>query len=283
MGAWIRQTWDSVKGTVLIGLGTLFIAACLRIFLFASFVIPTASMQPTLLPGDRILVNKLIPGPRLDWLSSSADIVSGDDYRIKGSRSISRGDILVFNAPYHHSKKVRKNLNVYYVKRCVGIPGDSLVIRGTNYVVKNGVDSLRISIPSDQSTYHIWMAHKPEMFKALEWTLTAFGPVYIPRKGEKIQLDSINIHLYKSLIEYETGEEFYVDDNAYLLSGRPYPAHVFVQNYYFMAGDFPMDSEDSRFWGLLPEAHVVGKAAYVWRSIDPDTKKHRFDRFLIPL
>ena len=125
--------------------------------------------------------------------------------------------------------------------------------------------------------------YTPDMFKALKWTLTSFGPLYIPRKEEKIRLDSLNIHLYRSLIEYETGGQISFADNMCYLDHKPYPYHVFEQNYYFVAGDFPVDSEDSRYWGLLPEDHIVGKAAYVWRSVDPDTRKYRFDRFLKPL
>jgi signal peptidase I len=283
MGAWIRKLWNSAKGIVLMAVVTILIVACLRVFLFASFAIPTSSMEPTILPGDHILVNKLIPGPRMDWLLSGGVGIEGGDYRIKGCRAVRHGDVLVFNAPYHHSDKMAKNMDIYYIKRCMGIPGDTLVIRGGNYLMKNGTDSLFISFPRDESADHSWIAHKTDMFKALDWTLTSFGPIYIPRKAETIRLDSINIHLYKKLIEYETGGKVTFDNNTSLLNDSRYPAHFFKHNYYFVAGDFRADSEDSRFWGLLPEDHIVGKAAYIWRSTDPKTKKHRFDRFLKPL
>lgn len=283
-GVRLRNIWKASKGIAVTAALTIFVVASLRIFLFASFSIPSASMQPTVLPGDQILVNKLVPGPRMDWLYSNAAIGNEACCRIKGSRDVKRGDVLVFNAPYHRSNSMEKNLNVYYVKRCVGLPGDSLCIKDGAYHIKNDGGSFSFSLPSSKPiTDTSIVGYRPKMFKALDWTLTAWGSAYIPRKGDDILLDSTNIHLYKNLIEYETGGKISLSDGTYHLDQDPYPRHKFKQNYYFLAGDNAVDSEDSRFWGLLPEGHIVGKASYIWKSIDPDTRKYRFDRFLKPI
>ncbi len=262
---------------------TVLVVICMRLFLFSSFSIPTASMQPTLLPGDFVLVNKLIPGPRVDWPFGRACREKGCSLRLRGFDGIKRQDIIVFNAPNHLSGKIEKNWGIYYIKRCMGAPGDTLYIKKDAYWIKNNLGAFKIPVPTNKSVDDWMDTHKPEMFKGLDWTLTAFGPVYIPQEGDEIVLDSMNIPIYKNLIEYETGREISFSDNTCYLDRQPYPHHAFKQNYYFMAGDYAVDSEDSRYWGLLPEDHIVGKAAYIWRSTNPNTKKYRFDRFLKPL
>ncbi|SEK19990.1 signal peptidase I [Parapedobacter koreensis] len=283
MGVWLRKIWKTSRGIALTAIFTVLVVGSLRIFLFASFSIPTPSMQPTILPGDHILINKLVPGPRMDWLCNAADVSDNHRYRIKGHRPVTRGDVLVFNAPYHLSDKIAKNWEIYYVKRCMGVPGDTLQIKENAYWIKNKAGAFKVSVPANKLV-DAWMdSQKPDRFKELDWTLASLGPAYIPREGDKIRLDSVNIYLYENLIEYETGGEVSFSANRCYLDGKPYPYHSFRQNYYFMAGDYAVDSEDSRYWGLLPEDHIVGKAAYIWRSTDPDTKKYRFDRFFKPL
>lgn len=222
---------------------TITVVICVRIFLIASFRIPSPSMEPTLQAGDFILTNKLIPGPRMDWLY----LFGKEDYkRVKGIRKIKRDDILVFNPPYHMSDVLKTNLDVYYVKRCFGIPGDSLYL-------------------DQYGSFHLLKKNSPAPQK---------DALYIPKKGDEIQLDSINFQHYKNIIAYETNAEHTI---------KEYYKYRFQYNYYIVTGDNPSDSEDSRFWGLLPETHIVGKASYIWRSVDPHTKKIRWNRFLKPL
>lgn len=255
----------TIKKIIVMSSLTVLVVVLMRIFLFASFLIPTVSMQPTLIPGDYILVNKLIPGTRLDWPFKSVRTDRCCSTRINGYRNIKRQDILVFNAPYYQSNRIEKNPNTYYIKRCIGIPGDTLNIVDGVYCVKN---KLRLK------------DYSPNMFKLLHWTLSPFGSIYIPKVGDEIILDSINIHLYQKLIEYETNKKLYYLKGNFFLEDKPYPRYTFLQNYYFVVGDNAVDSEDSRFWGLLPEDHVVGKAAFIWKSINPITKEYRFKRFL---
>ena len=277
----LRNIWQASKGIVITAILTILIVAGLRIFLFASFSVSTPSMQPTVIPGDHILVNKLVPGPRMDWLFGSSGAGDNRSYRLKGYKPAARGDVLVFNAPYYDSNRIAKNLGVHYVKRCIGIPGDTLYINDSAYELKTAKGTVKMPLLGYDPVADSWMeTYTPEMFKSLDWTLTDFGPAYIPRAGDDIALDSVNIPLYRSLIEYETDGAVVCAYSECYLDDKLYTHHLFKQGYFFVAGDLAMNSEDSRFWGLLPADHIVGKAVYIWRSVDPNTKKHRLDRFL---
>lgn len=93
-------------------------------------------------------------------------------------------------------------------------------------------------------------------------------------------MDRTGFVLYKKLIEWEQGGKLEYRDSLVVLDGKPIKAYRFQKNYYFMGGDNGMNSQDSRYWGMLPEEYIVGKAALIWKSIDPNTGKFRWDRFL---
>ena len=99
-----------------------------RVFLFDQFVIPTESMSPTLLPGDRVIVDKTIVGTRiysdLDFDPKGGELRS---WRLRGMRQMKRNDIVVFNFP-HHEGRINFIINNVYAKRCVALPGDTLSI-----------------------------------------------------------------------------------------------------------------------------------------------------------
>ncbi|PRD46110.1 signal peptidase I [Sphingobacterium haloxyli] len=263
---------------------TMLVVIVLRILVFASFRIPSFSMEPTLFAGDFILVNKLIPGPRIDFLGSSKD---GRPFRLTGYRAIKRNQVLVFNDPYYKSKQIVKNWNVYHVKRCVGIPGDTLVIHNGAYYLNGQLNKFGDGIYANDGQRALYMsprAYAPKMFKALGWTIDDFGPIYIPRKGDIITLDTANINLYRRIIEYETGKKLIeIDGGIFSLDGHASRQYQFDRNYYFMVGDNAMDSKDSRYWGLLPEDHIVGKVDYIWKSKDLGTNTYRFERFFKPV
>ena len=111
------------------------------------------------------------------------------------------------------------------------------------------------------------------------WTIKNFGPIYIPAKGDNIKIDSLSVILYKNLIEYETEKTISVKGETIYLGDSIINNYRFRQNYYFMAGDLILDSIDSRYWGLLPDDLIVGKASLIWKSENPDTKKYQWNRF----
>ena len=100
------------------------------------------------------------------------------------------------------------------------------------------------------------------------WNEDQFGPLVMPKKGATVQLNSKNVALYKKIIsDYELNNlELSGDDIK--INGFTADTYTFKQDYYWMMGDNRHRSEDSRFWGFVPEDHIVGKPVFVWMSID---------------
>lgn len=114
------------------------------------------------------------------------------------------------------------------------------------------------------------------------WSRDFYGPIYIPRAGDKIELTDKNFFIYERVIKvYEGNEDFEKRGSDYYLAGKKVTHYTFKMNYYWMMGDNRHNSADSRFWGFVPEDHVVGKALFVWLSIkhDPITKKFKSIRW----
>ena len=101
-----------------------------------------------------------------------------------------------------------------------------------------------------------------------KWTVDNFGPIDIPEVGKTIQLTADNILLYKRIIENYEQNEFKINGNQFSINGKIATSYTFKQNYYWMMGDNRHRSEDSRYWGFVPEDHIVGKPVLVWLSID---------------
>lgn len=107
-----------------------------------------------------------------------------------------------------------------------------------------------------------------------DWKLDNFGSLKIPNEGWKMPVTSQNLALYGKYIKnYEGNENVEIKNGKLILDGNELSEYVFKQNYYFMMGDNRHSSADSRFWGFVPEDHIVGKATMVFMSIDPDYEK----------
>ena len=278
-----------IKNTLqwfLIILASIAFAITLRVFFFAKFSIPTPSMEPAIMAGDQVIVSKLTPGSRI--IPNLFSLHTGERPTIKRLKGfpIKRNDVLIFNFPYSDWGRLDMDMNVYYAKRCVGLPGDTFYIKNGFYKVR-GIDD----VLGHYDTQHAVSKRKKESFSPVlyqtypfhemfDWNMHHFGPLYIPKAGDRIEMNTANFILYRNLIEYETKESLTEKDGKFFIGEKEVDHYPFIHNYYFMAGDFALDSKDSRYWGLLPEEHIVGKVSFVWNSKDIYTKKTKWNRFL---
>ena len=265
-------------------------AVGLRVFVITSIIsIPSGSMEPAVLAGDRIIVTKLIPGARV-FEDIRQIRVDGKvrTKRFKGIRGVRRNDVMVFNFPFSAgSSRIDMDLEVFYLKRCVALPGDTFSIENGIYRVNNCRESLGCVFRQQELTQMsredfsevIWRCFSFDTAHYC-WNIKDFGPITVPAAGSTLTIDTLNFMRYKKLIEYETDRTLSVRDGLVYLDDERMDSHTFAMNYYFMAGDYIFDSKDSRYWGLLPEDCIVGKAVLVWRSTDKYSKKIRWNRFL---
>jgi signal peptidase I len=99
-----------------------------------------------------------------------------------------------------------------------------------------------------------------------KWNVDNIGPLTIPKKGVTVTLTPANIALYRRVISVYEGNKFEERNGQYIINGQPATTYTFKMNYYWMMGDNRHNSLDSRFWGYVPESHIVGKASFVWLS-----------------
>ncbi|MTI30882.1 signal peptidase I [Xanthovirga aplysinae] len=327
-------------------------ATIIRWLLLEAFTIPTQSMENSLLVGDFLFVSKVQYGARTPktplqvplthqkiWgtnIPSYLDWIQLPQFRLPGLSEVKRGDVVVFNYPPELEHPV--DLKTNYIKRCVGVPGDTIQVINTQVYVNGkpmeNPSEMEFSylLQTDQKVrdrvfrdYGIWdysirnegyviRGAKPETIEELKklpfvqniielvrpegtaeqeifpnskyfpWNADFFGPLAIPKKGETIEINEKNLITYQSTIRnYEGNDKVEVKNNKLFIDGKQVSQYTFKQNYYFMMGDNRHNSEDSRYWGFVPEDHIVGKAAFIWLSIDPNgsfLNKIRWDRFL---
>jgi signal peptidase I len=202
----------------------------LRSFLFEPFRIPSGSMIPTLQVGDLILVNKFSYGIRLPIVNT----------KIIDSGHPERGDVMVFRFP--------KDPSIDYIKRVIGVPGDRIVYRNKKLEI-NGV-----AVPEEAL---------PDYFDSDRVLYSKQFRETLPSSGHEVSNNILNDDDHSPVIvpdSYPNRDNCVYSENDTVLS-----CTVPAGNY-FMMGDNRDNSEDSRYWGFVPDQNIVGKAFFIWMN-----------------
>jgi len=376
----------------------------INLFFFQNYVIPSSSLEKSLLTGDYLFVSKVSYGPRIPETPLTMPLTQHTmplfecksyiewphwDYRrVKGLGKVELNDIVVFNFPagdticsapqyqaydyyqmcyqigyqmypqrpnpdsltqeqlpryfetiYQAGKQViEQNQQEYgiidtrptdrrenYVKRCVGLPGQTLQIK--DHIIY--LDGKANKEPDNvQYTYHVKLKQRfdDDLMKELgitmedltslntqgympltnhavselkkrtdivesitlnrdsntldiyplngntHWTRDNYGPIWIPKKGESIDLTLKNLPIYERPIRTYEGNKLEVKNGKIYINDQETTKYTFKMDYYWMQGDNRHNSLDSRYWGFVPEDHIVGKPIFIWWSSDPDRR-----------
>jgi signal peptidase I len=248
---------------------TILIAFFLKLFVVEAFRIPSGSMENTLLVGDFLLVNKLAYGIRTPRYVPFTNLAI-PSITLPLFRSVRRGDVVVFEFPGKHGGEPPSGPE-YYIKRCIGLPGDTINIR-SGYVIVNAREVLlpsraKSSVTAGTIQREIVDAGQPSHVSI---DGNNFGPTIVPKKGDIIRVTPSNLAAWKIFIEREHHTVELSSSGSIAIDGVATSHYVVAQDYYFMLGDNRGNSLDSRFWGFVPDDHILGEALVLYWSWDPE-------------
>ncbi len=247
---------------------TVFAALLLKIFVLDAYRIPSASMEQTLQKGDFLLVNKLAYGlhtpRRLPFVAGTIP-----SFKLSLFQNIRRGDVIVFEFPGGRDE-IKSPENVHYIKRCMGLPGDTLEIHsGLVYVNKIFIPFPPQGIQPGHPDENPYQQNAEIFPKGSAFSNTDYGPIVVPKQDDILKLEPAAISQWRTLIERE-GHTVQTAENMILIDGAAASEYHVRKNYYFVLGDNRDNSMDSRYWGFVPDDQVIGEALIVYWSWDTE-------------
>jgi signal peptidase I len=111
-----------------------------------------------------------------------------------------------------------------------------------------------------------------------KWTRNNFGPIWIPKKDVTLTLTPENYSVYERAIRVYEHNQFEMKNGKFILNGKEVTSYTFKMNYYWMMGDNRLESQDSRYWGFVPEDRIVGRASIIWFSWEGGPRWNRLFR-----
>ncbi|MEX1139636.1 MAG: signal peptidase I [Bacteroidota bacterium] len=251
-------------------LATLLVAIVIKVFVVEAFRIPSGSMENTLQVGDFLLVSKLAYGvrtpPTIPLTSISLPVMSMTFFA-----DVRRGDVVVFEFPGNPRDAEGAMNDVNYIKRCIGLPGDTVEIRRSRVFV-NGRELLfsRNVKANGSDGYAAWQRGIRLTPSGRGYTEDEYGPVVVPKQGDIIPLNRDTFDDWQEFIQREGRRPRMASDGAVTIDGIAVSSYSVERDYYFMLGDNRHNSLDSRFWGFVPRENLVGEALIVYWSWDSD-------------
>ena len=141
-------------------------------------------------------------------------------------------------------------------------------------------EATEIITPAGEGTNYELFPHRPDLYP---WNVDNYGPIVLPKKGVTVTLNTENLPFYERVIHAYELHDLKVEGDKIFIDGQQTDSYTFEMDYYWMMGDNRHNSADSRYWGFVPENHIVGKAVFVWLSLDKENGGIRWNRmFRIP-
>ena len=247
-------------------------------FVVASFLVPTGSMENEVMTGELLFVNKFIYGPTTPRTVPLTGIEFGflqippvrlPWFRIPSFASVERGDVIVFEFPGYRDEVEAAEFQ-FYLKRCVGLPGDTLQVDNRVLYVNGDVFPLPRNIKFDRAWPVSEEIPDERIFPpGAPWNEDFYGPLVIPFEGMRIPLSADSLQYWETFIRRE-GHSVRLVDGEVMVDDSPATEYTVERNYLFGMGDHRDNSLDSRFWGFIPEENLVGSPIIVYWSWNTD-------------
>jgi signal peptidase I len=236
-------------------------------FVLASFEVPTGSMEDTVKAGDRLFVNKFIYGGVTPYAIPLTSIRI-PHFRVPGFRSVRQGDVIVFDWPGIRDQ-VAKPPQMWYLKRCIALPGDTLRIdQRVVYVNGKKMQTPEHGKYLNSAPLPAGIRNSNLFPRGAEFNEDNYGPIVVPKKGMILTLDPQSFPSWEVFIQRE-GHTAELMGNTILIDGRETASYVVARDYIFAMGDNRDRSYDGRFWGFVPMEDVIGTPILVYWSWDP--------------